>query len=155
MRSKSFPPSRSETPKSFTGRTSKAVKSNSRSYRPPPLPGFGPVGDRQRGADAARRSQNPRRSQHLRLRRGPLDAAQRLHEQFRFREQQMRDHEVETILADPRGYELAHRLAWRGDTPVFTVSGRIPQPFPETGHARHDRKFCARRARPLRVRQTA
>ena len=43
-------------------------------------------------------------------------------EQFRFREQQMRDHEVETILADPRGYELAHRLAWRGDTPVFTVS---------------------------------
>lgn len=51
-------------------------------------------------------------------------------EQFRFREQQMRDHEVETILADPRGYELAHRLAWRGDTPVFTVSVEFRQPVP-------------------------
>ena len=49
-------------------------------------------------------------------------------EQFRFREQQMRG---------------LHGV------------GRIPQPFPETGHARHDRKFCARRARPLRVRRTA
>ena len=40
---------------------------------------------------------------------------------FRFREQKPGDHEVVTVLEDPRGYELIHRLSWRGETPVFVV----------------------------------
>lgn len=42
-------------------------------------------------------------------------------EKFRYKEQKSLANEVITTLHDERGYELVHRLAWRGDTPVFTV----------------------------------
>ena len=42
-------------------------------------------------------------------------------ESFRFRDQKVGDREIVTTLADPRGYELIHRLSWRNETPVFTV----------------------------------
>ncbi|MBS1368500.1 MAG: alpha-galactosidase [Lentisphaeria bacterium] len=42
-------------------------------------------------------------------------------EAFRFREQKIAEREIVTVLADPRGYELIHRLSWRNETPVFTI----------------------------------
>lgn len=44
---------------------------------------------------------------------------------FRFREQIVGDHRVETVLSDGVGHELRHILTWTGDSPVFVSTSEF------------------------------
>ncbi len=53
---------------------------------------------------------------------------------FRFKSIEQLDHEIITVLADLRGYELTHRLRWFEDRPVFVVDTEFynASPLPVT-----------------------